>query len=137
MNFSSTFAEEMKKYLISILAFLYLSLSTGVVINLHYCMGDLASVELGVSHDDTCAKCGMKDQKGCCETEYQLVKVQDVHQAAKDFSGSILNTPALTPVPVSTTWVPVFVSTPAENSTAHPPDIISPDRCVMHCLFRI
>lgn len=127
----------MKKYLVSILAFLYLSLSTGIVINLHYCMGDLASVELGLSHDDTCAKCGMKDQKGCCETEYQLVKVQDVHQAAKDFSASVLNSPVLSPPPVSITWVPVFVSTPAYPSYSYPPDSGPIDRCVLHSVFRI
>ena len=46
-------------------------------------MGDLSSVEYGFSGNDACGKCGMKEKKGCCHTDYKIVKLQDAHQLAK------------------------------------------------------
>lgn len=53
------------------------------MINIHYCMGRLASVEYGVGEHDACNKCGMKEKKGCCHTESTFLKIQDDHQLAK------------------------------------------------------
>lgn len=53
------------------------------MINIHYCMGRLASVEYGVGEHDACNKCGMKEKKGCCHTESTFLKIQDGHQLAK------------------------------------------------------
>ena len=49
----------MKKFLTSILAFLYLSTSMGATIHLHYCMGKLASWGLIDHERKNCAQCGM------------------------------------------------------------------------------
>ena len=73
----------MKKVVVAILAFLYVSIASGVMVNIHYCMGDLSSVEYGKEDTETCGKCGMKERKGCCETEYKFVKLQDAHQLVK------------------------------------------------------
>ena len=73
----------MKKTSIAILAFLYLIIASGVVVNYHYCMGDLSSIQYGISGDEACSKCGMKEKKGCCQTDYKLVKLQDAHQVSK------------------------------------------------------
>lgn len=72
-----------KKIAVAILAFLYVSVASGVMVNIHYCMGDLSSVEYGVEETETCGKCGMKEKKGCCHTEYKFVKLEDAHQMAK------------------------------------------------------
>ena len=77
------FALSMKKAVIAILALLYIVTASGIVVNLHYCMGQLASVDYGTDTHETCGKCGMKDTPGCCETESKVVKVQDEHQWAK------------------------------------------------------
>ena len=82
-DFQLTFALSMKKAVIAILALLYIVTASGIVVNLHYCMGKLASVEYGIDTHETCGKCGMKDTPGCCETESKVVKVQDEHQWAK------------------------------------------------------
>jgi len=82
-DFQLTFALSMKKAVIAILALLYIVTASGIVVNLHYCMGKLASVEYGIDTHETCGKCGMKDAPGCCETESKVVKVQDEHQWAK------------------------------------------------------
>lgn len=73
----------MKRPVVAILAFLYLVIASGITVNIHYCMGDFASVDYGIPVNDACNVCGMKEKKGCCHTEYKLVKIQDAHQLAK------------------------------------------------------
>ncbi len=82
-DFRLIFALSMKKAVIAILALFYIVTASGIVVNLHYCMGQLASVDYGTETNETCGKCGMKDTPGCCETESKVVKVQDEHQWAK------------------------------------------------------
>ena len=69
-----------KKVAIVILAFLYLGLTTGVVKNLHYCMGELSNVDYGYDSHDACDNCGMQEKDGCCNTELKVVKLDDSHQ---------------------------------------------------------
>lgn len=71
----------MKKLVVSILAFIYLSTSSGFAVYLHYCMGKVDSVNLFQS--EGCAKCGMKvsKSKDCCKDELKVVKLEDSHQA--------------------------------------------------------
>jgi hypothetical protein len=73
----------MKKAVIAILAVLYIVTASGVVVNLHYCMGRLASVDYGTDSHKACGKCGMKASPGCCDTQSKVVKVQNEHQWAK------------------------------------------------------
>ncbi len=40
-----------------------MTIASGVVVNVHYCMGRLASVEYGYDDHDVCGKCGMSDTK--------------------------------------------------------------------------
>lgn len=71
----------MKKFLLITLTLLYIGVSSGIALNLHYCMGKLADVELGQA--SACASCGKKSQpSGCCSSETQLIKLsvdQNVH----------------------------------------------------------
>ena len=68
----------MKRFAVAILAFLYVSTSSGATIHLHFCMGKLADWGLGHSHSNTCSKCGMDkgEDNGCCKDVYKLVKVE-------------------------------------------------------------
>ena len=50
----------MKKIAVAILAFLYFGVSSGVAMQIHYCMGKKAGVELYGEVNDKCGKCGMK-----------------------------------------------------------------------------
>jgi hypothetical protein len=74
---------DVKKVVITILAFLYLGLASGVVMNTHYCMGKLSSVEYGYNEHDHCDECGMAENDGCCNTELKVVKLQDSHELGK------------------------------------------------------
>ena len=46
----------MKKIYTGILAFVYLAVSSGVALELHYCMGNKAGMELFGGGSDTCGK---------------------------------------------------------------------------------
>jgi hypothetical protein len=70
----------MKKFIVSILAILYLGLSTGATINMHYCMGKLVGSSLWHSEtSDLCNKCGMEKKASknkCCKDETKVVKIE-------------------------------------------------------------
>jgi hypothetical protein len=52
-------------------ALLYLFLITGIIVNIHYCLGEIASVSLFSKGDPCC--CGDRDMAdGCCDDQ-QLV----------------------------------------------------------------
>ncbi|MEO5945870.1 MAG: hypothetical protein ABIP79_03580 [Chitinophagaceae bacterium] len=70
----------MKKILTSILLVCYFAVTSGFVINHHYCMDRLASTQLFSSSEKVCGKCGMHTDgsDGCCRDEVKVVKlVQD------------------------------------------------------------
>ncbi len=69
----------MKKLLAYILLITYFAFSSGVVINYHYCMNQLASAKLFEKEGDVCGLCGMHstDSKGCCHDEVKVLKAED------------------------------------------------------------
>ena len=69
----------MKKLLVSIVLLSYLALSTGVMVNFHYCMNRLASTEFFAAETKECPKCGMhiETSHGCCRDEVKIVKIDD------------------------------------------------------------
>jgi hypothetical protein len=69
----------MKKVTVAILAILYLAVSSGVAMNIHYCMGKFSSVDF-YSYNDKCGKCGMKKADGCCKDEFKIIKLNDTHK---------------------------------------------------------
>ncbi len=66
------------------MAFFYLTVSSGMVMNVHYCMGKFSSVTFGHEqdhNDGACDKCGMvKTENHCCKDEVTKVKLSDSHQ---------------------------------------------------------
>lgn len=76
----------MKKIFISVIAVFYLSVTSGLVINMHFCMGQFSSVTFNhdADHEDGQGnKCGMKKLKNnCCTEEVTTLKLNDVHEAS-------------------------------------------------------
>jgi hypothetical protein len=71
-----------KRLITAIFALLYLALSSGVVLNIHYCMGKIASVKLQNFESKAC-KCGDSSKSmPCCKTEFKIVKIEDDQQIA-------------------------------------------------------
>jgi hypothetical protein len=97
----------MKKVLATILAFVYLSTSTGAILHLHYCMGKLVSWGLIDKDSKNCATCGMPKKPnhkgcvttkmGCCEDKHIQVKTsndQKLDQSeSQDFKFLLENPP--------------------------------------------
>lgn len=79
----------MKKFVVAILAFLYLGTSAGATLHMHYCMGKLADWGLSHSKSKTCGNCGMEKSEekdnGCCKDEHKFVKIDNDQKAAESF----------------------------------------------------
>lgn len=71
----------MKKGLLSILTILYMTVSSGMAMEIHYCMGERTGAGLYVSSNEKCGRCGMKAKKGgCCNDEIKFLKLSDAHK---------------------------------------------------------
>jgi hypothetical protein len=128
----------MKKLTIAILAILYLGVSSGIALEIHYCMGKKAGVDFYGETPAKCGKCGMEEKEGCCNDEHKFYKLSDSHKnVTSDVS---LTAPELILV---STGIPMA---PAPTQTDHPgnvlrnnspPDLSRPSACILHCVFRI
>ena len=52
--------------------------SSGVAIDIHYCMGKESGVDLYKTREsDKCDKCGMTGKTGCCKSDHHFYKMED------------------------------------------------------------
>lgn len=69
----------MKKFIVTVLAFFYLGLSSGMTVHFHYCMDKLVDLGFSAPQKAKCSFCGMlkKDsaKKSCCKDDYKQAKV--------------------------------------------------------------
>lgn len=130
----------MKKFLVAILALLYISTSTGATLHMHYCMGKLADWGFSHNKDEDCSNCGMKEteSKGCCKDEQKFLKI-DKEQKTADASFQI---PPLTWAAaihpcfeLTSVYVPSLMEEhPLSNA---PPRWQSLPLFIRNCVFRI
>ncbi len=76
----------MKKLIVSILAFLYITSSCEATVYLHYCMGKQVSFSFLPEDSKNCHRCGMKKSDkgmGCCKDEQKIIK-SDKNQKLTD-----------------------------------------------------
>ena len=128
----------MKKGVIILLAFTYLAISSGVIVNTHYCMGRISEVVFG--KDETgkdCDKCGMKAADGCCHDEVKVVKLADSHSLVQqniDFAKA----PVILPEHISIFENNIFVGQPNLVYGIHgPPDAPRVPLHILYCVYRI
>ncbi len=128
----------MKKIYIGILAFVYMAVSSGVALELHYCMGDKAGIDLYGSSSDTCGKCGMSEKdNGCCHDEFKFYKISDSHKTVTnniDLAASFIA--IINDYPFYNWLMPDNTAVTAVNNHS-PPGYTKPDVCIMNCVFRI
>jgi hypothetical protein len=130
----------LKKGIVTILAVLYFAVSSGVVINMHYCMNRFDCAVLGAKASDRCSKCGMhtNKSKGCCHDEVKLIKLQQ-DQKLSDFLYVLQNVSPVISIPS------VFIISPLQHArevisfnTNHPPPLYKEqDTYLQNCVFRI
>lgn len=128
----------MKKSIVTILAFLYLAISSGMVVNIHYCMGKVSKVELDNFSKAVC-KCGSgKKPMACCKDELKLIKLTDSHKATTlaTVFAAVIGDPIV--LPLSLIQLP-FSNAPVNilQQTEDPPLITQTPVYVINRVFRI
>lgn len=69
-----------RKLLTTILAFLYLGISAGATVHLHYCMGKFVNVSFSNTARGICSNCGMQKHSkdnDCCRDVKVAAKITD------------------------------------------------------------
>ncbi|GAA4326734.1 HYC_CC_PP family protein [Flaviaesturariibacter amylovorans] len=128
----------MKKAITIFVLAAYFLVSSGFVVNLHFCMDRFDSWELGASDRHECGTCGMKVKKGaCCHDEVKVVKVQQDATGAY-YALLSLMAPAEVPSFASLFLVPELVPAQAITPPAHGPPLLSrQDTYLRNCVFRL
>lgn len=71
----------MKKLVVAIVSFLYISTSSGATVEMHFCMDKLVDWSIGHNDkDNSCNNCGMEkdgsEMNGCCKDEQKQLKIE-------------------------------------------------------------
>ena len=128
----------MKKIYIGILTIVYMAVSSGIAVELHYCMGTQAGMELYGASNEKCGKCGMTEKNtGCCHDEFKFYKINDSHKtASNDISFTAPEFAVINEYNIYNWQMPLSSVLVLPNNHS-PPDYTKPDVCIMNCVFRI
>ncbi|HMO62204.1 MAG TPA: hypothetical protein PKC39_08145 [Ferruginibacter sp.] len=127
----------MKKCIVAILALLYLSVSSGIALQIHYCMGKKAGTELFGAKPDKCKKCCKEEKKGCCSDTQKFYKLEDVHKnAVQHFN---IEAPVALIHSLHSSYEAFTLNThlKAAPNNHSPPQYSQPSACIRNCVFRI
>lgn len=128
----------MKKAFLAIVTMIYMTVSSGIAMEIHYCMGKKAGVDLYGAGDDKCGRCGMKEKKaGCCHDEHKFYKLSDSHKNVTNtisFSAGVIA--LVNEFPVFDWNLTTDAALTAVNNHS-PPDDTGPSACIMNCVFRL
>lgn len=128
----------MKKFVLLIVTLLYAVVSSGITLNYHYCMGQLADVEM--SDVTACASCGQKKQTSpCCSDTTQFIKLS-VDQNVSQTSASVLSPAVIDLLPALSAEFN-FQETAEATSVfvgySDPPECSDEPLFIHHCTFLI
>lgn len=128
----------MKKAFLAIVTMMYMTVSSGIAMEIHYCMGKKAGVDLYGTGDDKCGRCGMKEKKtGCCHDEHKFYKLSDSHKnVTNTISFSAGAIALVNEFPVFNWNLPDDPTLTSVNNHS-PPDDTGPSACIMNCVFRL
>lgn len=132
----------MKKFIVLILAFLYITSSCEATVYLHYCMGKQVGFSFMPEHSGNCHRCGMKKSgkgMGCCRDEKKFLK-SDPNQKLSDLNFSISPIKSFAPIysDYRSYSVSALISKAVVKSLPHGPPGDHPVPCyLMNCLLLI
>lgn len=130
----------MKKFIVTIVCLAYFAVSSGVIINLHYCMNKLASTGLFASATKKCGKCGMDIHKsdGCCRDEVQLLKIEDDQKTTAALTFDLPAIEAMVMKPSDFIAASFYTIPGKKHFLNHsPPLLSSQDSYLQNSVFRI
>jgi hypothetical protein len=130
----------MRKAIFAISVFFYLIASSGIVVNYHYCMKRLASVNFFETSSEVCGLCGMEthESNGCCHDDVKVVKLeQDQTKAA--YTHYQIDAPLGYPMLYSEfiTAKPVDINREQQTEYYPPPLLSAQDTYLQINVFRI
>lgn len=128
----------MKKLLAAITLLLYVAVSTGFVISVHYCMDRVRSLQLGDVAQHHCSKCGMPISKsgGCCKDEVKVVKLQ-VDQIQSHLVNADFSPPQALTAAFESLHSPAIAAQMKTETVAHSPPVSEQNIYLKNCVFRI
>ena len=129
----------MKKVVASISVLIYFAMTCGVIVNLHYCMGRVQSVDFYGTEKKICDKCGMSLDKahGCCKEEVKIIKLQN-DQNKSQVSFSIKNIVSAVTIPSEFIVASVYNADKSfQYNDQSPPLLNGQDTYLQNCVFRI
>jgi hypothetical protein len=131
----------MKKVSVIVVAVLYFAVSSGMIVNLHYCMNRFASADFSlVSGKSQCDKCGMHktNSHGCCHDEVKLVKLQDDQNKASLVSFDFNSFQSIAITPSQFIITSFYNADEINHHQEHSPPLLSKqDTHLQNCVFRI
>jgi len=131
----------MKKISVIILAFLYFAISSGMIVNLHYCMNSFSSADFNpVTSKKACDTCGMDKEKshGCCHDEVKLVKLQDDQNKSSQVSFEVASFQSIAIIPSQFITASFYNADIINDHPDHSPLLLTQqDIQIKNCVFRI
>ncbi|MEO7305992.1 MAG: hypothetical protein ABIR78_08000 [Ferruginibacter sp.] len=128
----------MKKIYIGILALVYMAVSSGIALELHYCMGKKAGVDLYGTASEKCGKCGMTEKDtGCCHDEFKFYKLSDSHKTVSNDIDLTASTIAVVKDYSLFNWQMTDQTAGTAVNNNSPPGYTEPSACIMNCVFRL
>lgn len=130
----------MKKLVLAISFLCYLTVTCGVVVNLHYCMDRLASVHFFGNESDECVQCGMSmhAKNPCCHDEVKVVKLEQDQNKFSTPDYTIMGLCALCITPSEYFNAPFVSSLNLRIGQDHSPPLLSAqDTYLQISVFRI
>lgn len=115
-----------------------MTISSGVAMEIHYCMGKKAGIDLYGFADEKCGKCGMKENKSnCCFDEHKFYKLTDSHQnITNNICLFAIESTVITEFPLYS-WHYVTKKHIASLYNHPPPDDTGPSPYILNCVFRL
>lgn len=132
----------MKKFIVFILAILYLGLSTGATVNMHFCMGKLVGYSLFQNDTaDFCSKCGMQKKASknkCCKDENKIVKIEQ-DQKITTVPDRLVDLASIEIVQNNFILSTTFINSSIEEAPLSnaPPDTLNTPIFIRNCVFLI
>lgn len=118
---------------------MYLTVSSGIAMEIHYCMGKHAGTDLYGTSSGKCGRCGMKEQNkaGCCHDDHKFYKLEDSHKkSANEYSFGLADIVVENNYPVYNWLLPSQRTTVVVNNNS-PPGFTQPPARILHGVFRI
>lgn len=134
----NTFVTGLKKITTILIAVVYLAVTCGIVINMHYCMGKLAGISYhATAQSNHCDNCGM-DDSDCCNDHLQVVQFDNVQNSVATIDYKL---PALKPILQEHHYLEAILlqnlSTDIKQYSDSPPEPASQPLSILYCTFRI